>query len=130
MNWITKSVVGLLCAVSLFSATKARADIPPPEACQTEHAACHNAGDHYDQDGVCTAATCSKGSEQGQVTTYDCFKCEASTVSEAGASNPTESQDTKAEGGCGIGTLGSEKGVAYLTIGLGFVALGISRRRR
>ena len=44
----------------------------------------------------------------------------------AGSGTPGSSDD----GGCAIGVLGSEKGVASLMLGLGLAALGLSRRRR
>jgi hypothetical protein len=131
MNGLIKSVMGLLCAAGLLTAAAARADIPPPDVCQSEHAVCHNAGETYDKDGVCTAATCSRGSATGAVTTYDCFKCEAGAAAgAAGASTVTESDDHKDDGGCSIRALGTEKGVASLMLGLGLLALGISRRSR
>lgn len=126
-----KSLLGLICAAGLFTAAAARADIPPPDVCRTLGEVCHNAGEAYDKDGVCTAATCSKGSASGQVTTYECLKCVAGDVSgAAGASTETVTDTPKDEGGCSVGTLGTERGVATLMLGLGVVALGISRRRR
>ena len=124
--------MGLMCAASLFAAPVARADVPPPDTCRTEHAACDNAGENYDLAGVCTAATCSKGSASGQVTTYECLKCEpGAVVAAAGApSTDAETDPHKDEGGCSVGALGSEKGIATLMLGFGLVALGISRRRR
>jgi len=56
MNGMMKSISGLLCAAGLFATAAARADIPPPDVCQAENAVCHNAGENYDKDGVCTAA--------------------------------------------------------------------------
>ncbi|HKO53807.1 MAG TPA: hypothetical protein VJV79_39135 [Polyangiaceae bacterium] len=131
MNGI-KGVVGLMCVAGLFVAPAARADVPPPDHCQTERAACHNAGETYDKDGVCTAATCSKGGPDGKVTTYECLKCEAGVVPDAAgaATTDTESDHPKDEGGCSIGTIGTERGVATLMLGLGLAALTLSRRRR
>jgi len=133
MNGKMKGVRGLLCAVGLFAASAARADIPPPDVCQTENAVCHNAGESYDKDGVCTATTCSRGSANGQVTTYACFKCEAASAPGAAGAAPvteTETDGHKDEGGCSFHALGTEKGIAGLMLGLGVVALGVSRRRR
>jgi len=131
MNGMIKSLLGLMCAAGLLTASAARADIPPPDVCQSENTVCHNAGESYDKDGVCTAATCSKGSMSGQVTMYDCFKCQVVDVSgAAGAATETVTDDHKDEGGCSVGALGTEKGVATLMLGLGLAALGISRRRR
>ena len=127
-----KGVMGLMGAASLFAASTARADIPPPDTCRTEHAVCNNAGETYDKAGVCTAATCTKGSASGQTTTYECLKCEPADVAgAAGASTTdTEADPHKDESGCSVGTLGTEKGIATLMLGFGLVALGISRRRR
>lgn len=131
MNAMLKGAMGLMCAASLFAASAARADIPPPDVCQTEAAACHNAGETYDKDGVCTKTTCSRGSASGQVTTYECLKCEASTApGAAGAATVTETDAAKDEGGCNIRAIGTEKGIASLMLGLGLLALGISRRRQ
>ena len=131
MNGMMKGVMGLVGAASLFAASAARADIPPPDTCRTEHAACDNAGETYDKTGVCTAATCSKGSASGQTTTYECLKCEPAVVGAAGATTTdTETDPQKDEGGCSVGTLGTERGIATLMLGFGLVALGISRRRR
>jgi hypothetical protein len=130
MPWITKTVLGLLCAAGLFAAPKARADIPPPDACQTQGAACHNGGEDYDKDGLCAKATCTKGAP-GQQMTYECFKCEAGTVrGDAGATAVNETVDPKDEGGCSVRALGTEKGIATLMLGLGLGALALSRRRR
>jgi hypothetical protein len=131
MNGMMRSLLGLVGAAGLFTAAAARADIPPPDVCQTLDAVCHNAGETYDKVGVCMAAVCSKGSASGQVTMYDCMKCEASNVTGA-AGAPTEpAVNTPTEqGGCSVRTLGTEKGVATVMLGLGAVALGISRRRR
>jgi len=131
MNGTIKGVAGLVCAVGMFAASAARADIAPPDACNTANVACHNAGQNYDKDGKCTATTCSRGGPQGQVTTYDCFKCEPdSSPAAAGATSDTETDAHKDEGGCSIRALGTEKGIASLMLGLGLVALGVSRRRR
>lgn len=127
----TKLLCGFWGIASLFATSVARADIPPPDSCRTESEACHNAGERYDQDGVCTKATCSKGSASGQVTTYDCLLCQPETTpSSAGATTVTETDDHKDDGGCSVGALGTEKGVATVMLGLGLIALGISRRRR
>ena len=128
MNGMMKRLSGLLCAAGLFATAAARADVPPPDVCQTEKAVCHNAGESYDKDGVCTAATCSKGSASGQVTTYDCFKCESGAAAVAGAATVTKTDGN--DGGCSVRALGTEKGVASLMLGLGLLALGISRRHR
>jgi hypothetical protein len=133
-----KLIFGLLGAAALFASQAARADIPPPDACQTENAACHNAGTSYDKDGVCTKTTCSRGGPSGQITSYDCFLCQlgsaagaAGAVGTAGA--PSDAAPQKNDGGCSVGALGalaSERGIAALMLGLGMAALGISRRRR
>ena len=129
MNRTIKTSLGLWAAACLFAATPARADVPPPDVCQTENAVCHNAGDHYDQDGVCTASTCQKGSASGQVTTYDCLLCKPKAMGAAGSSE-VPNDEPKDDGGCSVRTLGTEKGIAALMLGLGVLALGISRRRR
>jgi|GEM_PF-1529074 len=84
MNGMIKSWGVFLCAASLFAGHPARADIPPPDACQTKNAVCHSAGEAYDEDGVCRAKTCTKGPPGNQFT-YECLLCEASSGA-AGAS--------------------------------------------
>src|SRR6187549_1156133 len=100
MNGRMKGITGLICAAGLLVASAARADIAPPDTCQAENAACDNAGESYDRQGVCKKATCSKGSASGQVTTYDCFKCETSPVlGAAGNSTVTGTDKHKDDGG-------------------------------
>jgi hypothetical protein len=131
MNGMMKRLLGVMCAAGLFTVSAARADVPPPDVCRTLGAVCHNAGEAYNQDGLCKAAICSKGSASGQVTMYECWQCELGTVSgAAGASTETVTDEPNDEGGCSVGALGTEKGVASLMLGLGLIALGISRRRR
>ncbi len=127
-----KSVSGLMCAVGLFAVSTARGDIPPSDVCHTENTTCHNAGVNYDQDGVCVAATCSKGSATGQVTTYDCMLCKSDpALGAAGASEiASTTDDHKDDGGCSVRALGTEKRIATVMLGFGLLALGISRRRR
>ena len=140
MNGMIKGVFGWMCAASLLLTSAAWADVAPPDVCQTENAVCHNAGDTYDKDGVCIKTTCSRGGPQG-TTTYDCLKCQAAPASgSAGApaaptsgtaGSPTApASGTPKKDGCSVGVLGSEKGIAAFMLGLGLVALGISRRRR
>jgi hypothetical protein len=72
------------------------------------------------------------------VTTYECLKCESRPLSSdagvvlgaAGASTVTETDAQKDDGGCSVRALGTEKGVASMMLGLGLLALGVSRRRR
>jgi len=174
MSRMMKNVLGVLCAVSLFATSAARADIPPPDTCNTKGAVCHNAGTSASEDGVCTAKTCSKG-PPGQEYTYECLLCEPGTpTGAAGASGAagesgnagaagepvshgaagaleggagTSGSESGAggvgatgggqngghgtdDGGCSVGILGTERGVASLMLGLGLVAIGVSRRRR
>ena len=132
MNGMIKSGLGLLCAAGLFTSAAARADIAPPAACLTENTVCHSAGENYDKDGVCTASTCTKGSASGQVTTYECLKCEAGDMPGAAGASPVVDTDDehKDDGGCSVRALGTEKGIAGVMLGLGLLALGISRRNR
>lgn len=51
----------------------------------------------------------------------------AGSANSAGAADQPSKGD---DGGCSIGVLGSERGIGSLMLGLGLVALGISRRRR
>ena len=168
MSGTMKNVLGVLCAVSLFATSAARADIPPPDACNTQGAVCHNAGTSASEDGVCTAKTCSKG-PPGQEYTYECLLCEPGTptgaAGESGSAGTagqsvshgdagaleggagTSGSESGAggvgatggrqngghgtdDGGCSVGILGTERGVATLMLGLGLVAIGVSRRRR
>lgn len=155
----TKCLQGLVCMMGLLAAPAAWADIPPPGTCFTEHEACDMAGENFDQPGVCTATTCTKG-PPGQQVTYDCLLCEleaggaggeasvagaagtagtpeaggasgtAGSAPKAGAAGAPVSTPSKDDGGCSVGALGSEKSATALMLGLGLAALGISRRRR
>jgi len=140
MNGMIKGVFGWMFAASLLLTSAAWADVAPPDICQTENAVCHNAGDSYDKDGVCIKTTCSRGGPQG-TTTYDCLKCQVAPASgtaggpaapasgTAGTPAAPASEPPKKDG-CSVGVLGTEKGIAAFMLGLGLVALGISRRRR
>lgn len=83
MNGTLKGCLGLVYAVGLLATPAARADVAPPDACFTENEVCQNAGGSFDQEGICTATTCTKG-PPGDEITYDCLVCEAAAAGAAG----------------------------------------------
>jgi hypothetical protein len=142
-----KSLIAALCVAGALLAPVARADIPPIDACSTEGVACRNAGPLGNRAGICTSATCSRGSADGGVTHYDCFLCReqgAAGAAGAGAAGATgggagaeetagaTSTNGSSDDGCSCSfkALGTERGIATLMAVLGLAALAVARRRR
>jgi MYXO-CTERM domain-containing protein len=125
-----KLAVGLLAVASWFSAAPARADLPPPDACDEAGEACSNAGDNYDEDGICRERTCTKG-PPGQQMSYDCLLCELgeSPATGGSTSNPPAPKKDDDDEGCSVSAAGTEHGLAgiLLLAGLGMLIRG--RRR-
>src|SRR5689334_9872357 len=66
-------------AIVTLGATRARADVPPPDLCTSPGQPCQNAGPQNNQAGTCTATTCMKTIPDGDggttTMTYDCSLC-------------------------------------------------------
>jgi MYXO-CTERM domain-containing protein len=80
----------------------ARADIAPPDRCNSAGAACANAGPSYNSPGVCTADTCSHtlppvNGGAPMTTTYACMTCKVTSAdagADAAATDATSSDAT------------------------------------
>lgn len=81
--------LGVFAVVNCLWVTSARADVPPPDACQTDGKACSNAGPEYNQAGECKQAMCTRATPDGSMT-YECLRCEVSDT--ASASNDDEEE--------------------------------------
>jgi MYXO-CTERM domain-containing protein len=77
-----------LALVGTAWSAPAWADIAPPDQCSQAGAACENAGDGYDQAGLCVQRTCTKGPPSEQYS-YDCLRCELKAMA-GGDSGPAD----------------------------------------
>jgi len=105
---LNKHVLAFFLAAGLsFLGATARADIPPPDSCQSPGAACTNAGASFNQAGHCVADTCTKATPTGSVQ-YACMVCRVAGEGDAGSPVPADggSSDATDAGGSG-GTSGS-----------------------
>ena len=77
MHTRIRSLTFLAALAAVLSHAQARADVPPPDICDTEGAACDNAGPDADQPGTCESAQCSRPEPKpdGGVIVYDCLRC-------------------------------------------------------
>ncbi|XXT21254.1 hypothetical protein WME94_06780 [Sorangium sp. So ce429] len=95
--------IAALLAAPLLAAP-ARADIAPPDTCDTPGSSCSNAGPAADEPGTCTTQKCQRAvpDPDGGVTTveYDCNRCTAA----GGGSTSTGSAGT---GSAGTGSAGT-----------------------
>ena len=123
-------------AIALVTAwsSGALADLAPPDTCSGgAGTACNNAGSNADQAGICVATTCSSSHPNGDggftTSTYSCVLCE---VPDGGSASSSSSSGGTATGGCTVGVVRGEGGLAgagaALLVGLGL--LGSRRRRR
>ncbi|WP_437533402.1 hypothetical protein WME79_06560 [Sorangium sp. So ce726] len=101
--------IAALLAAPLLTSSSARADIPPPDACDTPGSSCNNAGPAYDEPGTCTQQKCQRtlpGEDGGVVTMeYDCNLC----ISSGGSSTSTSGgSSTSASGGSSTSASGGD----------------------
>lgn len=118
--WRTWAVCFCVC---FLAGVEAHADVPPPDACSKAGSACENAGNNYDQPGVCKKSSCSRvDPTTGQQTSYECFRCYA----EPGARPATSERKSS---GCQLAP-GTQQGAlaALLLVAGGW--LFRARRRR
>ena len=101
-----RCLLAFVCTAGVLTAPAAWADVAPPDACFTVDAVCHNAGENYDQDGVCKATTCTKG-PPGQQVTYDCFRCESEAGAAGAAGAMTDGGEAGVPGKAGAGSAGT-----------------------
>jgi len=124
----TRPLAFLLVAMSLatvtFGASRARADVPPPDLCTSPDQPCQNAGAQHNQAGTCMATTCTKTLPNGDggftTMTYDCNLCR--TV-DGGTSGGGKSS------GCAIAARGPIEAAGGSLMTLALVALALGRRR-
>ena len=75
MHSVSKLSLVLVAAALTLTPLHARADVPPPDLCSTEGAACNNAGPQGDMPGTCTASQCRHPNPDGGVFYTDCLLC-------------------------------------------------------
>ncbi|WP_437298246.1 hypothetical protein [Sorangium sp. So ce426] len=134
------AIAALLAAPLVTSS--ARADIPPPDACDTPGSSCNNAGPEGNGPGTCTKQKCQRTlpGEDGGFTTmeYDCNLCISSggsstSTSGAGSASAGSAGADKAssdDGGCAMSGAASGGAMAGLMLLCGAAALVTARRRR
>ena len=106
------------------AATRARADVPPPDLCTAPGQSCMNAGPQFNGAGTCVATTCTKqvpAPDGGMMPmTYDCNLCTAGGGD--GGSHPSSGSS-----GCALApTSSGGSGAAVLLVG----TLVVTARRR
>ncbi|WP_437868358.1 hypothetical protein [Sorangium sp. So ce363] len=142
--------IAALLAAPLLTSSSARADVPPPESCDTPGSSCNNAGPAYNEPGTCTQQKCQRTlpGEDGGFTTmeYDCNLCIASggsstSASGGSATSASGGDSTSAgsagadkassdDGGCAMSGAASDGAMAGLMLLCGAAALVTARRRR
>ena len=140
-----------VCALVSLSGS-AFADALPEDACQTNAAvgsACNNAGDHFDEPGVCANETCQSshpdpdgGTDSGFVTTnYPCVLCElsdggSSSGGDGGAitTRPDGGSDgspsSSSSSGCSFSPGDRDGAAGFGMLALGLMGLALSRKKR
>lgn len=115
---------------------RARADIPPANACTTEGAACQTAGPANDQPGSCQKTTCQKPTSNGTVS-YDCMLCLATgtggqggSVTATGGASATGGSKGSSSDGCAVGGIVSPGTDGLAGLVGGALLLLLARRRR
>jgi MYXO-CTERM domain-containing protein len=129
------SSIATLVAITVFAASSARADVPPPDTCTVPGQPCQNAGPQYDQSGVCVATTCTKqvpSADGGMMPmTYACNRCEVPDGgSGVGGTGGSTTHPSSGSSGCAIapGDAGSGHAVPAIIL-LAGLALAAARRR-
>ena len=122
--------ISLALGLSLLAlAPVARADVAPPEACTAQAGlACNNAGGaKFDNAGNCVNAKCGHmepGPDGGLVEhDYACVLCSKSAGT--GGSNGGDASS----GGCAVGRVGGDVGLAGLLLAVGALAVARVRKR-
>ena len=140
-------------AVTFLSLSgRARADVPPPDACSDTASvgqACTNAGENDDEPGTCQNATCphSVSNGDGGFTTGNepCILCVASdggVVSDAGSGGDgggavtvrddagTTSTPASSSSGCSATPDTRDGATGFAMLAVGMIGLGLSRRKK
>jgi hypothetical protein len=124
----TRTLAFFLVAASLASitigASRAFADVPPPDLCTSPGQPCQNAGAQFDQAGTCVATTCMKtvptGDGGATTMTYDCNLCR--TV-DGGTSGGGKSS------GCAMAAGGRPETAGGSMVALALLGIVLARRR-
>jgi len=124
----TRPFAFLLVALSLAAVTvgasRARADVPPPDLCTSPGQPCQSAGAQYNQAGTCTATTCTRTVPSGDggtmPMTYNCNRCQ--TV-DGGTSGGGKSS------GCAIAGGGPSEAAPGSVAALALLGIALRRRR-
>jgi MYXO-CTERM domain-containing protein len=131
------AAVGAVLVTLAAGATRARADVAPPDACTAPGQTCTNAGPRYDQAGTCVATTCTKqvpSPDGGSMSmTYDCNKCTAGGAggSGGGGAGGSTSPPPAKSSGCAVAAGRGDAGSLALAVALGAIAgLLLAARRR
>ena len=157
MKSIASRLVPLAAICALVSLSgSAFADALPEDACETNAAvgsACNNAGDHFDEPGVCANETCESshpdpdgGTDSGFVTTtYPCVLCEVdggSPSNDGGSSGDGGAITTRPDGGsdgsssssssssCSFSPGDRDGAAGFGMLALGMIGLALSRKKR
>jgi uncharacterized membrane protein YgcG len=93
-----KIAMALVFVASSLLAPRLRADVPPPDACTAEGAACDNAGRRGNLPGHCLATTCTRATADGGMQ-YDCLLC----IVDSGSAGAAGAADAGAAGGASNG---------------------------
>jgi len=117
--------VAVWAAIVIGGATRAHADVPPPDLCTSPGQPCQNAGAQYNQAGTCAATTCTKmipNGDGGMTTmTYDCNLCQ---TADGGTSGGGKSS------GCTIAASGPAGAAGGAVTALVLLGIALGRRRQ
>ena len=155
MKSIASRLVPLAAVCALVSLSgSAFADALPEDACQvnaTAGSACNNAGDHFDEPGVCTNATCQSSHPDGDggftTTNYDCVLCELSdggsssndggSTGDGGGAITTRpdggsdgASSSSSSSGCSFSPGDRDGAAGFGMLALGLFGLALSRKKR
>ena len=137
-----------MVAALAVGATRARADLAPPDTCTAPGQPCMNAGPQFNGAGTCVAMTCTKqvpAADGGTTSlTYDCNRCTAGaggatgtggTTATGGAGGATgtggsSSQPSSKSSGCTVASEPEDGGSLGVKVSIiaGLVLLGVRRR--
>jgi hypothetical protein len=142
MTRLNLTMLGLCFGAVQLLATSAWADSADLEDCYDVGKAC------FGRPGVCREHTCYS-CDKGKAVPYSCKRCDVEPVSssggEGGGAGGAEEQPAAAgqpaaipecpaekeeDSGCNVRRPSNEASVGAGMLGIGFVALGLSRRRR
>ena len=128
------AAVAAVVATLAVGATRARADVPPPDLCTAPGQSCMNAGPQFNGAGTCVATTCTKqvpAPDGGMMPmTYDCNLCKAPDAGTGGGGG-SASQPSSGSSGCAV--VAERGGAGSLAVTASLIAalvLAVAARRR